>query len=75
MGGPCKDATLARQGGTHRLRVERRHRMPRWLWTLLILIFIFAFIIPNPAQTGAWIGNFIDSIIIFFRSIGASVGV
>jgi hypothetical protein len=49
--------------------------MPRWLWTLLILIFIFAFIIPNPAQTGAWIGNFIDSIIIFFRSIGASVGV
>jgi hypothetical protein len=49
--------------------------MPRWLRTLLILILIFVFIIPNPAQTGAFIGNAINSLIVFFRSIAASVGV
>jgi hypothetical protein len=49
--------------------------MPRWLSTLLIIIFILIFIIPNPVETGAWVGNFIDSMVVFFRSIGASVGV
>ena len=49
--------------------------MPRWLWTLLILILIFVFIIPSPAQAGAFIGNAIDSMIVFFRSMAASVGV
>jgi len=49
--------------------------MPRWLWTLLILILIFVFIIPNPAQTGAFIGNAINSMVVFFRSIAASVDV
>jgi hypothetical protein len=49
--------------------------MPRWLRTLLILILIFVFIIPNPAQTGAFIGNAINSMIVFFRSIAASVDV
>jgi len=49
--------------------------MPRWLSTLLIIIFILVFIIPNPVETGAWVGNFIESIVVFFRSIGASVGV
>ena len=49
--------------------------MPRWLSTLLLLILLFVFIIPNPAQTGAFIGNAIDSMIVFFRSMAASVGV
>jgi hypothetical protein len=49
--------------------------MPRWLSTLLLLILIFGFIIPNPTQTGAFIGNAIDSMIVFFRSMAASVGV
>jgi hypothetical protein len=49
--------------------------MPKWLSTLLIIIFILVFIVPNPVQTGAAVGNFIDSLIVFFRSIGASVGV
>jgi hypothetical protein len=49
--------------------------MPRWLSTLLLLILIFVFIIPNPTQTGAFIGNAIDSMIVFFRSMAASVGV
>lgn len=49
--------------------------MPKWLSTLLIIILILVFIIPNPVETGAWVGNFIESIIVFFQSIGASVGV
>jgi hypothetical protein len=49
--------------------------MPRWLWTLLILILIFVFIIPSPAQAGAFIGNAINSMMVFFRSMASSVGV
>jgi hypothetical protein len=47
--------------------------MPRWVWALLLIILIFVFILPNPAAVGTWIGNAIDSIVIFFRSIGTSV--
>ena len=45
-------------------------RMPRWLWWFIALIVIFAFIIPDPAGAGAAIGNAIDSMIIFFQSLG-----
>jgi hypothetical protein len=47
--------------------------MPRWLAVLIFLILLFAFVIPDPAAAGAWIGNAIDSLIIFFRSISAAV--
>jgi hypothetical protein len=47
--------------------------MPRWLVALIIIGIIIVFILPNPAATGAYLGNAIDSIVIFFRSIGQSV--
>ena len=47
--------------------------MPRWVWALILIIIIFVFILPNPAAVGTYIGNAIDSIVIFFRSIGTSV--
>ena len=52
-----------------------RSEFRKRLSTLLLLILIFGFIIPNPTQTGAFIGNAIDSMIVFFRSIASSVGV
>jgi hypothetical protein len=47
--------------------------MPRWLGVLIILVLLFAFVIPAPAAAGAWIGNAIDATIIFFRSLGTAV--
>ena len=47
--------------------------MPRWLVALIIILVIIVFILPNPAGTGTYLGNAIDSIVIFFRSIGTSV--
>jgi hypothetical protein len=47
--------------------------MPRWLWTIIILVVIFAFIIPDPAAAGAAVGNAVDALITFFRSIASSI--
>jgi hypothetical protein len=43
--------------------------MPRWLWTLIFLIILATFILPNPANAGATVGNAINSLIIFFQSM------
>ena len=47
--------------------------MPRWLVALIIILIIIVIILPNPAGTGTYLGNAIDSIVIFFRSIGTAV--
>jgi hypothetical protein len=47
--------------------------MPRWVVALIFILIILVFIIPNPAGVGTYIGNAIDAIVIFFRSIGTSV--
>jgi hypothetical protein len=47
--------------------------MPRWLWAFILFVLFFGFILPNPAQAGAAVGNAIDSMIIFFRSIATAV--
>lgn len=47
--------------------------MPRWLVALIIILIIIVFILPNPAGVGAYIGNAIDSLVVFFRSLGSSV--
>ena len=47
--------------------------MPRWVVALIVILVILVFILPNPAATGTWIGNAIDSMVVFFRSIGTSV--
>jgi hypothetical protein len=47
--------------------------MPRWLWVLIIILFILVFILPNPAAAGAFFGNLIDGIAVFFRSFGESI--
>ena len=49
--------------------------MPRWVVALIIILVIIVFILPNPAGTGAYLGNAIDSLVVFFRSIGDSVTV
>ena len=40
---------------------------------MIRILILLVFIIPNPAAVGSYIGNAIDSIVIFFRSIGTSV--
>ncbi len=47
--------------------------MPRWLVALIIILIIVIFILPNPQGTGTFLGNAVDSIVVFFRSIGNSV--
>jgi hypothetical protein len=44
--------------------------MPRWVWGLIIILVILVWIVPNPAGAGASVGNAIDSMITFFRSLG-----
>lgn len=40
---------------------------------MIIILVIIVFILPNPAGTGTYLGNAIDSLVVFFRSIGQSV--
>jgi hypothetical protein len=47
--------------------------MPRWVWALIIILIIIVFIIPNPEGTGNFLGNAVDSLVTFFRSIGDAV--
>jgi len=47
--------------------------MPRWLVALIIILIIVIFILPNPVGTGTFLGNAVDSIVVFFRSISNSV--
>ena len=47
--------------------------MPRWLVALIIILVIVIFILPNPTGTGTFLGNAVDSIVVFFRAIGNSV--
>jgi hypothetical protein len=47
--------------------------MPRWVVALIVILIIIVFILPNPAGTGSYIGNAIDSLVVFFRSLGGSV--
>ena len=46
--------------------------MPRWVVALIVILIIIVFIIPNPAGTGAYIGNAIDALVVFFRNIGTN---
>jgi len=47
--------------------------MPRWLVALIIILIIVVFILPNPAGTGTFLGNAVDSMVVFFRSISNAV--
>ena len=47
--------------------------MPRWLVALIVILIIVIFILPNPQGTGTFLGNTVDSLVTFFRSIGNSV--
>jgi hypothetical protein len=47
--------------------------MPRWLWVLIVLVVLSAFVLPDPAAAGATVGNAIDAIITFFRSIAVTI--
>jgi hypothetical protein len=47
--------------------------MPRWLVALIIILIIIIFVLPNPAGTGTFLGNAIDSLVVFFRSVGTAV--
>jgi hypothetical protein len=58
--------------GAWRSRIAGRtlDGMPRWVWGLIIILVIIIWIDPNPAGAGAAVGNAIDSMITFFRSLG-----
>ena len=47
--------------------------MPRWLTTLILLLLLFVFVIPNPVAAGNTIGNAIDSLVTFFKTAGSQV--
>jgi hypothetical protein len=47
--------------------------MPRWVVALIIILIIVVFILPNPTGTGSFLGNAVNAIVVFFRSIGNSV--
>lgn len=47
--------------------------MPRWLWALIILVLFFGFVLPDPAAAGAKVGEMINAVIIFFKSLGTAV--
>jgi LPXTG-site transpeptidase (sortase) family protein len=47
--------------------------MPRWLTGLLVLLLLLLFVLPNPTAAGNWVGNAIDSTVLFFRSAGNEV--
>jgi hypothetical protein len=47
--------------------------MPRWLQILIIIFVLFAFILPQPARAGAAVGNAIEALMIFFRSMATAV--
>jgi hypothetical protein len=47
--------------------------MPRWLVALIIILIIVVFILPNPAGTGSFLGNAVDSMVVFFRSMSNAV--
>ena len=40
---------------------------------LIILFVLFVFILPQPARAGAAVGNAIESLILFFRSMATAV--
>jgi hypothetical protein len=46
--------------------------MPRWMWGLIIIVVLIVWIIPSPATAGAAVGDAIDALITFFRSVGAA---
>jgi hypothetical protein len=42
--------------------------MPRWVWGLIVIIVLLAFIIPNPVGTGHAVGNAVSSVVHFITS-------
>jgi hypothetical protein len=46
--------------------------MPRWLWVLILILILVVWIIPSPASAGAAVGDAIDALITFFRSVGTA---
>jgi hypothetical protein len=47
--------------------------MQRWLQAFIIILLLVVFIIPDPVGAGTTVGNVIDSLVIFFRSISTAV--
>ena len=47
--------------------------MPRWLVTLLVLLLLAVFVVPNPVQAGNTVGNAIQALGVFFQSAGAEI--
>jgi hypothetical protein len=47
--------------------------MPKWLWGLIILIILLAFVIPNPTGTGTALGNAIGAFVSFITSTIRSI--
>lgn len=46
----------------------------RLLTTLLVLLLIFGFVLPNPVAAGDSTGNAVESLVTFFRAAGNELG-
>lgn len=42
--------------------------MPRWA-IVAIIIVILILIVGNPSGAGTWLGNFVNGILTFFKSV------
>jgi hypothetical protein len=47
--------------------------MPRWVWGLIIIILLLAFIIPNPYGTGHALGNAVGAVVHFVTATVRSI--
>jgi hypothetical protein len=52
--------------------VEHSVPMPKWVWGLILILILVTWIIPSPASAGAAVGDAIDALITFFRSVGTA---
>ena len=48
--------------------------MPRWLTTLVILVLLLGFVLPDPVGAGHAVGNGINSMLVFLKSAGNALG-
>jgi hypothetical protein len=48
--------------------------MPRWLTTLVILVLLFGFVLPDPVGAGHAVGNAINGTLVFVKSAGNELG-
>lgn len=47
--------------------------MPKWVWVIVVIIVLALFVLPNPTGSGSAVGDAINAVATFFRSLAASI--